>query len=364
VVMTPVRHPIGVGPERLAQDLFPEARTRRRRIRIAAATIAAVVVLGTVVGFRYNTLFLTGRPSTSALPQQVLPPGHITSLVWTMTYPDGPQWGVNAVEVATTLSRSAPAADTETLDTMTDVAGRNAKLEMVTLGTDTYLAAPDPWVPSTGNRVCWTVGPQPAGLQVILGPALSSQHTTCRTVTKPWIEIPDVSSANASLLELPVLEPPGTSVQIETSGQLATLRSELDPSELFGELHRTASSLTRTGTATIDGVPTTAYKGAIQPGVGARVAPSEVSSLYYSGLGADSNYNRLVEGIETFTVWVDHEGVVRRVLVDHFDSIVPDTEFTFTDFNRPIPKLPVDQGQVFLLPRGAWNITIGGMSYG
>ena len=91
----------------------------------------------------------------------------------------------------------------------------------------------------------WTVGPQPAGLQVILGAPLSPQPTTCRTVTKPWIEIPDVSSSNASLLEFPVLEPPGTSVQVDPSKQLATLRSQLDPSELFGELHRIAASLTR-----------------------------------------------------------------------------------------------------------------------
>jgi hypothetical protein len=60
---------------------------------------------------------------------------------------------------------------------------------------------------------------------------------------------------------------------------------------------------------------------------------------------------------------VDHEGVVRRLLVDHWRAMDPNTEFTFTDFNRSIPSLPVHPGQVFQLPRGAWNVTIGGVSY-
>jgi hypothetical protein len=363
MIVTEVPRPIAAAPERLAQDLFLEARMRRRRIRIAAAALLTLVVVGTVVAFERSTLFPSSNPRGSASEQLVPPPGHIMSLVWTETYPDGGPWGISGVEVATSLIGTRP-IDTETLNYVTGYAGRIPKLQVVTLGTDAYLAVPDPYLPSTGKRVCWTAGPQPAGVQAVLGPPVKPYPTTCQTVTKPWIEIPEVSSANASLLELPVLEPPGTSVQIDPLKELAKLRSQVDPSQLFAELYRIAGSLTRTGTATINGVRTTEYKGVVSPGLGAPVPPSEVSSLYYSGLGTDSNYGRLVQRIQTFTVWVDREGVVRRLLVDHFDSVVPDTEVTFTDFNRPIPKLPFRPGQVLLLPMGAWNVTIGGVNYG
>jgi hypothetical protein len=48
---------------------------------------------------------------------------------------------------------------------------------------------------------------------------------------------------------------------------------------------------------------------------------------------------------------VDREGVVRRLVVDHFDSAIPGTVFTFSDFNRPNSNLPVPKGQALLFPR-------------
>jgi hypothetical protein len=154
---------------------------------------------------------------------------------------------------------------------------------------------------------------------------------------------------------------------IDPAKQLALLRSQLDPSQLFGELRRSAGSLTQVGTTVIDGVRTSEYRGVLPPatfwGIAApfRSSSSEVPVLS-AAQGSNWDYNRFLEQPVGFAVWVDREGVVRRVLVEHLAKGDVDTEFTFSDFNQSIPAVPIHAGQVFVLPRGAWNVTIGGSS--
>lgn len=176
--------------------------------------------------------------------------------------------------------------------------------------------------------------PMPGGISEIVTPTAiyikSSLLTQGLHLTRPWAVIP-LSSLSS------------TGLNLSQFMDQATGNGPLADSQLLTE----ATSVHRVGTGSIDGVPVTEYTGTI---------PLSRALSHLSGAAKTMAEQLETAGgitTETFTIWVDGNNLLRKVVTAATGSFLSETStMTITGINQPAGIVIPPASQTSALPKG------------
>jgi hypothetical protein len=159
----------------------------------------------------------------------------------------------------------------------------------------------------------------PGGVEEIVTPSTIyikwSYLTQMLQVSKPWLTTPVSSASKSSGINLS-----------QILGQ-ATGSGPLTQSQML----QGATSVRQVGTGSVDGVPVTEYTGTL---------PLAKGISYVSGAAKTQLQQAMASAgftDETFTVWIDGQHTVRKVLVTEAGKELTDTiTTTLTSINQPV----------------------------
>jgi hypothetical protein len=175
----------------------------------------------------------------------------------------------------------------------------------------------------------------PGGIEEIVTPSTLyikwSYLTQLLHVSKPWLTTPVSSASKSSGINL---------------SQIFSQESGSDPLTQ-SQLLQGATSVRQVGTGSIDGVPVTEYKGTV---------PLRKAMSYISG-AAKTQLQQAIANAgftdETYTVWIDGQHTVRKILVTEAGKELTDTiTTTLTSINQPVNIALPTAGQTSPLPAG------------
>jgi hypothetical protein len=175
----------------------------------------------------------------------------------------------------------------------------------------------------------------PGGIEEIVTPSALyikwSYLTQMLHVSKPWLTTPVSFASKSSGINLSQILGQATGAGPLTQAQL-----------LQG-----ATSVRQVGTGSVDGVPVTEYTGTL---------PLDKGISYLSGT-AKTQLQQVIASAgftdETFTVWIDGQHTVRKVLVTEAGKELTDTiTTTITSINQPVNIALPTAGQTSQLPAG------------
>jgi hypothetical protein len=175
----------------------------------------------------------------------------------------------------------------------------------------------------------------PGGIEEIVTPSTLyikwSYLTQMLHVSKPWLTTPVSSASKSSGINLSQILGQATGAGPLTQAQL-----------LQG-----ATSVRQVGTGSVDGVPVTEYTGTL---------PLDKGISYLSGTAKTQLQQAIASAgftDETFTVWIDDQHTVRKVLVTEAGKELTDTiTTTITSINQPVNIALPTAGQTSQLPAG------------
>jgi hypothetical protein len=175
----------------------------------------------------------------------------------------------------------------------------------------------------------------PGGIEEIVTPSTLyikwSYLTQLLHVSKPWLTTPVSSASKSSGINL---------------SQIFSQESGSDPLTQ-SQLLQGATSVRQVGTGSIDGVPVTEYTGTV---------PLRKAMSYISG-AAKTQLQQAIANAgftdETYTVWIDGQHTVRKILVTEAGKELTDTiTTTLTSINQPVNIALPTAGQTSPLPAG------------
>lgn len=233
------------------------------------------------------------------------------------------------IQLAADTAKQANSA-TATLSAVVDSSGVSATIA----GTMAIQVRPTLYENANFTKFSETGTSMPGGMQEILTPtaAYVKMSMLAQLAHKPWVKIPYASLAQSSGIDLRPLI------------QQAQNDSPLTQTQMLAG----ASSVTKVGTGTVDGVAVTEYKGTYPISAGLKRLPAAERARLEQTLSAAGLHSA------QFTAWLDSSNQARKVIISmHSTQLTETVTINVTSINQPVTQYIPPASQVAMLPHGA-----------